>query len=134
MGEGGCCSGGWDLDDQGSQEVREEVVEGDDGGGGCCGCGCWCWLGRDDEDWASFMSMSMNMAISRSAGSAGGVWVGGVAAGGAGAVESGGGGRPSLEPSGLGDGEEDDQNQVMVRAGFEMGWLVLLRRCCDRGV
>lgn len=65
----------------------------------------------------------MNMAISRSAGSAGGVWVGGVAAGGAAAVEAGGGARLSLEPSGLGDGEDDDQNQVMVRVGLEIDWL-----------
>ena len=105
--------------------MREEEAVVGGGGGGCCGCCCCCccWLGREEEDWASFMSMSMNMATSRSTGSAGGVWVGGVAAGGAGAgaVEAGGGARPSLEPSGLGDGEEDDQNQVMVRAGFEVG-------------
>ena len=78
------------------------------GGGGGVGC-CCCWVaaGEEEEDRVSFMSMSMNMVISRSAGSAGDVGVAGV-------VAAGGGAGPLLEPPGLGGGEGDVQNQVMV--------------------
>jgi hypothetical protein len=98
---------------QGSHDEEEEVglesgLEGGAGDGCCCGC----WV-LNCEDWVSFMSMCMNMAISRSSGWEGGVWVGeGVCCCGTGVVEVGAG--LSLEPSGLGDEEDDCQNQPMV--------------------
>lgn len=115
--DGGCCCGGASgVEDppQGSQEEDVVVVVVEAAWrGGCCAC---CWGGGGVvEDWVSFMSMFMNMAISRSAGSGGGVVsVGLGAAGGAGVIEDGAAGL-SPEPSGLGDEEEEDcQNQPML--------------------